>query len=163
MQFHHFAEEWKEFIVRMTRNEYHKYLEKCVSKLYDPKDSYSWADYANEDIEIIPLNLHDYPQIKEDTKEYINKVFDKEDTDKNGNYMLRGFIGDSLKKWYRDKERLHCNYAPYGFYYSGFGFNDKEMLIYTWCEGDTVLTFFNDREIYQRERKETEKWFKENT
>ena len=76
--------------------------------------------------------------------------------------MLRGFIGDSLEKWYRDKEKLHCNYAPYGFYYAGFGFNDEEMLIYTWCEGDTTLTLFSDRETYQKEREATEKWFDEN-
>ena len=103
-----------------------------------------------------------YPQIKEDTAKYINVAFDKEDTDKNGNYMLRGFIGDSLKKWNSEKEKLNLNYAPYGFYYSGFGFNDEEMLIYTWCEGDTTLTLFNDRETYQKEREEIEKWFDEN-
>ena len=76
--------------------------------------------------------------------------------------MLRGFIGDSLKKWNSEKEKLNLNYAPYGFYYSGFGFNDEEMLIYTWCEGDTTLTLFNDRETYQKEREEIEKWFDEN-
>ena len=48
------------------------------------------------------------------------------------------------------------------FYYSGFGFNDEEMLIYTWCEGDTTLAIFNDRETYQKERVATEKWFDEN-
>lgn len=150
--------------LKMTRNEYHKHLQKCVSRAYDSNDNYSFKDYWKEDdnIEIIPLDLSPYPQIKEDTAKYIDSVFDKEDTDKNGNYMLRGFIGDSLKKWNRDKERLHCNYAPYGFYYSGFGFNDEEMLIYTWCEGDTTLTLFNDRKSYQRERELTEKWFDEN-
>ncbi|KAI4438916.1 hypothetical protein FMM80_00595 [Schaedlerella arabinosiphila] len=149
--------------LRMTRNDYHKYLQKCVLRAYDPNDEYTFSDYAKEDIEIIPLDLSAYPQIKEDTAKYINAVFDKEDTDKNGNYMLSGFIGDSLEKWYRDKEKLHCNYAPYGFYYSGFGFNDEEMLIYTWCEGDTTLTLFNDRETYQKEREVTEKWFDENS
>ena len=148
--------------LRMTRNEYHEYLQKCVSRAYDPNDRYTFADYEKESVEIIPLNLSAYPQIKDDTAKYINAVFDKEDMDKNGNYMLRCFIGDSLDKWYRDKEMLHCNYAPYGFYCSGFGFNDEEMLIYTWCEGDTTLTLFNDREIYQRERKETEQWFDKN-
>ena len=108
------------------------------------------------------MELFAYPQIKEDTAKYINSVFDKEDTDKKGNYLLRGFIGDSLEKWNRDKEKLHCNYAPYGFYYSGFGFNDEEMLIYTWCEGDTTLTLFNDSKTYQKEREATEKWFDEN-
>ena len=146
----------------MTRNEYHKYLQKCVSRAYDPHDSYSFEDYWKEDIEIIPLDLSAYPQIKEDTAKYINVAFDKEDTDKNGNYMLRGFIGDSLKKWNSEKEKLNLNYAPYGFYYSGFGFNDEEMLIYTWCEGDTTLTLFSDRETYQKEREATEKWFDEN-
>lgn len=119
----------------MTRNEYHEYLQKCVSRAYDPNDSYTFADYGKEEVEILPLDLSAYPQIKDNTVKYINSVFDKEDIDKNGNYMLRGFIGDSLEKWYRDKEKLHCNYAPYGFYYAGFGFNDEEMLIYTWCEG----------------------------
>ena len=117
--------------MRMTRNEYHEYLQKCVLRAYDPNDSYTFADYEKENVEIIPLDLSAYPQIKEDTAKYINAVFDNEDTDQNGNYMLRGFIGDSLKKWNRDKEKLHCNYAPYGFYYSGFCFNDEEMLIYT--------------------------------
>lgn len=148
--------------LRMTRNEYLKYLQKCISRVYDENDSYLWEDYKNENVDIIPLDLSMYPQIKADTKEYIDNIFNKEDIDKNGNYMLRGFIGDSLKKWHRDKEKLHCNYAPYGFYYSGFGFNDEEMLIYTWCEGDTTLTLFNDRDIYERERMETEKWFDEN-
>ena len=146
----------------MTRNEYHKYLQKCVSRAYDPHDSYSFEDYWKEDIEIIPLDLSAYPQIKEDTAKYINVAFDKEDTDKNGNYMLRGFIGDSLKKWNSEKEKLNLNYAPYGFYYSGFGFNDEEMLIYTWCAGDTTLTLFNDSETYHKEREEIEKWVDEN-
>ena len=148
--------------LRMTRNEYHEHMKKCVSRAYDPNDSYSFEDCWKEDVDIIPLDLSAYPQIKDDTAEYINKVFNEETTDKNGNYMPRGFIGDDLDKWYRDKDKLHCNYAPYGFYYSGFGFNDEEMLIYTWCEGDTTLTFFNDRECYQNERKATEKWFDEN-
>lgn len=148
--------------LRMARNERHEYLQKCVSRAYDPEDSYSFADYLKEDIEVIPLDLSAYPQIKEDTEKYIDSVFAEEDTDENGNYMLRGFIGDNLKKWYRDKEKLHCNYAPFGFYYSGFGFNDEEMLIYTWCEGDTTLTLFSNREIYQKEREATEKWFDEN-
>lgn len=150
--------------IKMTRNEYHKHLQKCISRVWDKNDSYSIVDYDKEcdNIEIIPLDLSAYPQIKEDTAKYINSVFDKEDTDKNGNYMLCGFIGDSLEKWNAEKKKLNLNYAPYGFYYSGFGFNDEEMLIYTWCEGDTTLTLFNDREIYQKEREATEKRFNEN-
>lgn len=146
--------------IKTTRNEMHEILEKAVSDCYARK--MSWKEYQNLDFDIVPLDFSKFPAVREDTAKYINAVFDKEDTDKNGNYMLRGFIGDSLGKWYRDKEKLHCNYAPYGFYYSGFGFNDEEMLIYTWCEGDTTLTIFNDKEKYMREREATEKWFDEN-
>ena len=79
----------------MTRNEYREYLEKCMSRVFDQNDSFSFEDYEKEEIEIIPLDLSAYPQIKEDTVKYIDATFDKEDTDKNGNYMLHGFIGDS--------------------------------------------------------------------
>lgn len=146
--------------IKCTRNEMHKILEEKVNDCYNGK--MSWKEYHELDFDIIPLDLSKFPAIKEETKIYINSIFDEEDTDKSGNYMLRGFIGDSQKKWYRDKEKLNLNYAPYGFYYSGFGFNDSEMLIYTWCEGDTTLTIFSDRKKYQVERENTEKWFNEN-
>lgn len=146
--------------IKCTRNEMHEILKNAVNDCYNGK--MSWSEYSKLEFDITPLDFSKFPEIKEETRKYIDSVFDKEDTDKNGNYMLRGFIGDSLHKWHRDKEKLHCNYAPYGFYYSGFGFNDSEMFIYTWCEGDTTLTIFNDRKKYEAERKSTEKWFDEN-
>ena len=36
--------------LRMTRNEYHEYLQKCVSRAYDPNDSYTFADYGKEEV-----------------------------------------------------------------------------------------------------------------
>lgn len=146
--------------IRCTRNEMHEIIKKKVDDYYNGK--MAWKEYRALDFDIIPLDLSRFPQIKEETREYINAVFDEETTDRNGNYMLRGSVGDSLEKWRRDKEKLNLNYAPYGFYYSGFGFNDAEMLIYTWGEGDTTLTIFSDRTKYEEERKATEKWFDEN-
>lgn len=146
--------------IKCTRNEMHEILSQKVNDCYAGK--MAWSEYSELEFDIIPLDFSRFPEIKPETQKYINSVFDKETTDRNGNYMLRGFIGDSLKQWYRDKEKLNLNYAPYGFYYSGFGFNDSEMLIYTWCEGDTTLTIFSDREKYEAERKATEKWFDEN-
>lgn len=146
--------------IKCARNEMHEILTKAVSDCYAGK--MTWEEYRNLDFDIIPLDFSKFPTVKKETAKYINAAFDKEDTDKNGNCMLRGFIGDNLKKWYAEKEKLNLNYAPYGFYYSGFGFNDEEMLIYTWCEGDTTLTIFSDREKYMQEREATEKWFSEN-
>ncbi len=148
-------------IIRCTRNEMHEILEKAANDYYTGKITLS--EYRELKFDIIPFDFSAFPQVKTDTAKYINSYFGEEDTDKKGNCMFRGFIGDNLDTWYRDKEKLSLNYAPYGFYYSGFGFNDAEMLIYTWCEGDTTLTMFNDREKYLKERAETEKWFEENT
>lgn len=147
-------------MIKCTRNKMHEILTQAVNDCYNGK--MTWEEYSKLDFDIIPLDFSKFPGIKEETRNYINSTFDKEDIDKNGNYMLRGFIGDNLKAWLRDKEKLSMNYAPYGFYYSGFGFNDTEMLIYTWCEGDTTLTIFADRKKYEAERKATEKWFDEN-
>lgn len=36
--------------LRMTRNEYCEYLQKCVSRAYDPNDRYTFADYGKEDV-----------------------------------------------------------------------------------------------------------------
>lgn len=147
--------------IRCTRQEMNAILKKAVDDIYSGK--MSREEYNALEFDIIPLDLSRFDSLKADTADYISRSFDYETTDRNGNYMLRGFIGDSLALWYRDKEKLHCNYAPYGFYYSGFGFNDAEMLIYTWCEGDTTVTIFSDRETYEQERAATEKWYEENT
>lgn len=147
--------------ITCTRNEMRDILNKAVFACYAGK--MSWEEYRNLQFDIIPIDFSRFLSVKRETADYINKVFTDECTDRNGNYMLRGFIGDNLNAWYRDKEKLNLNYAPYGFYYSGFGFNDAEMLIYTWCEGDTTLTIFDDRERYMQEREETERWYEENT
>ena len=149
--------------IKCTRNEMYKILKKAISDCHDGKILIE--EYSEIEFEIIPLDFSKFPQLKADTREYINKNFDKETTDENGNYMLKRFIGDSLALWYKNKENLHCNYAPYGFYHShgGFGFNDEEMLIYTWGEGDTTVTLFSDEATYLKERKATEKWYEENT
>ena len=146
---------------RMTRNEYHEYLKKCVNRAYDKNDSYTFENYWNEEIETIPLDLSAYPRIKDETKKHIDKLFDEETTDKNGNYMLRGFHGDNIKRWNHEKEVLGL-YCHYGFYYAGCGWNDEEMLLYTFCEGDTTLTLFNNREQYEKQKAETESFFMEN-
>lgn len=103
--------------IKCTRNEMHEILKNAVNDCYNGK--ISWKEYGELEFDIMPLDFNRFPEIKEETREYINNVFDKEDTDKNGNYMLRGFIGDSLKKWYMDKEKLGCNYAPMVFIIPG--------------------------------------------
>lgn len=149
--------------MKMTRNEYKKYVQKCVGRVFDPNDSYSWADYKklDEDVEIIPLDLSAYPDIALEIKEKINKWFDEETTDKNSNYMLRGFTGsDNYGLAYKEGQELGMEVRNPSSY-SWYGYNDLEMMIWTWCEGDTTLTLFNDRTKYEDNKKEIIKWYKE--
>lgn len=142
----------------VSRKDIHNYLESLVSRVYDKNDTYNLDDYFKAEWELEPIDFTDYPQIKTETRKWIEKFFDEEDTDKNGHTIYRGFHGDNIKRWYLEKEKLGL-YCHYGFYYAGCGWNDEEMLVYTFCEGDITLKMFNDRKEYETERDETEAFF----
>lgn len=141
----------------MHRNEVQKFLQDCVSRLYDKADPYSWDDYKAEEIEYIPLDLSAYPSIKPETAKWIDKLFSEETTDRNGNYLLRGLTrreGDEVAL-------LNLSYGEYSDALSFWAYNDEEMLIYIFCEGDTTLQLFTTREQYESEKAETLRWYKE--
>lgn len=143
--------------LRMTRNEYKDYMKKCVARIYNSNDTYSWDDYKKEDVEIIPLDLSAYPAIKKETEKWINTLFDEEDEDRNGNYMLRG----CTRQEGTEVSVLNLSYGDYSDSINFWAYNDEEMLLYTFCEGDTTLTLFTNRETYEKEKTETEKWYEE--
>ena len=43
---------------------------------------------------------------------------------------------------------------------SFYAYNDEEMLIYTFTEGDTTLQLFNDREKYEAEKQDMYNFYK---
>ena len=147
----------------MTRKQYIQHVQRCADR-YWVDDNYTWEDYKRdtdeENFTILPLDLEKFTAILDETKKWINILFKDEDEDADGNYMLRGScIGDSLM--YVEKNRLNLTYGDYGNYYSYFAYNDAEMLIYTFCEGDTTLTLFMDRESYMINKADTQKWYAE--
>ena len=144
--------------MKMTKNEYKTFLESNASKLYnDP--NYSMKDYKRDadNVEIIPVDLSEFPQISEKTKERINILFDEEYHDRRNNYMLRG----STHHPGQEVQHLNLNYGDYADYYSFYAYHDAEMLIYTYCEGDTTLTLFNDPVKYEAEKALQAKWWRE--
>lgn len=143
---------------RMTKNEFKKYMEECANKVWT-EPGYTMERYnADLDaVEILPLDLSKFPQLSEKTIKWINALFEEEDTDCDGNYMLRGFTR-------RDAEEvrvLQCSYGNYSNGYSFFAYNENEYLIYTYCEGDTTLTIYPDKESYDKGYKKTHDWYKE--
>jgi len=141
----------------MTRNEYKEYMRKLASKVHrDP--NYTIAMYkADLDAVIIaPLDLSKFKALKKDTRKFINAFFDEEDTDRDGNYMLRGFT------YHQDIEvkKFNCKYGDYTNGYSFYAYNDEEFMIYTYCEGDTTLTLYPNKESYDIGYKKTHDWYK---
>lgn len=139
----------------IKRKDYHKFLNECIDKCY--KGTMSWKDYKTMEIEFEPIDFTPYPAISSETRSWIEKLFYDEDTDRNGNYMLRGHTYHE----YQEKMALNMEIGDGGNGYSWWAFNDTEMLIYTYCEGDTTLTLLKDREAYEREKERARVFYTE--
>ena len=142
----------------MTKNEYKQYLIDCTNRWYTDK-TYTKEQYEKDldSVEIAPLDLSKYYAIKKETKKWINTLFDEEDVDRKGNYMLRGFT----RREGVEMQVLGLTYGEYANAYSFYAYNDDEYLIYTYCEGDTTLKPFKTRGEYEKEKAETIEWYKE--
>ena len=138
-------------MLEMTRNDYAQYCKDCVAK----------GNYKalHEEVNILPLDLSKYPQITKETADWMNRLFMEETTDSNGIYMLKGRCENS--HYITECSRLNCNETGIS-YYAGYGFNDKELLVYEYAEGDTTLQVFSDKETYEKEKERTRQWYKEN-
>lgn len=145
-------------MTKMTRNEYKEYLKACANRMYT-ESGYTMKDYKTDadSIEIVPLDLSRFPAISEEHVKWINKLFDEEDVDRNGNYMLRGFTRQESA----EVNALGCSFGDYANCYSFFAYNKAERYIYTYCEGDTTLTIYPDAESYRKGYEETYAWYKE--
>lgn len=141
----------------MKRNDYKHYMQELASKVHkDPKYTIEMYKADLNAVTIDPLDLSRFKQLKPNTCKVINILFDEEDTDRNGNYMLRGFTNHGAS----EIEKLNCKYGDYTNGYSYYAYNNEELLIYTYCEGDTTLTLYQDKESYDIGYKETHNWYK---
>lgn len=139
----------------MTRNEAKRFLQEQTNRWY--KGEITTDEYRAIDIDYVPLDLSTYPAITKETEKWINILFDEESTDRKGNYMLRGFAQNPRM----EREKLNLVVGAYDHGCSWWAYNDQEMLIYTYCEGDTTLQMFSTREAYEMEKAETLRWYKE--
>ena len=150
------------YIFTVNRKERKAFMDNLVSRCYDPKDSFSWRDFKECEVNLIPIDFSPFPKITKETKEYIERMFDDEDRDRNGNFMLRFFTGsDAFYFGVQIGSSLKME-MKYPSSYSYYGYNDDELMLYTWCEGDAALTLFPDLESYRKEKRETIKWYAEN-
>mgnify|MGYP006988867322 FL=1 len=139
----------------IARNDYHIALNNYVSEVYKGTPGYTWKGFFNYKPEIIPLDLSAYP-IPTEMAAFINRYFDTETTDRNGNYMLKAFDPGRNEYALADKLGVIIREANG---YNFWGVNEDAMLSYSWTEGDVYLTLFNDKAKFEQEIRETEDWY----
>lgn len=144
--------------MQMTREEAKKYKEELAEKYYKRAISYKKFNELWDAIELTPLDLSAFPSLTENTITWINKLFENPpETSCRGNYMLRSFTrceGAEMKVF-------GLKYGDYADAISFYAYNDEEMLLYTFTEGDTTLELFPTREAYEKEKEHTRNWYKE--
>lgn len=146
----------------IDRREHKAYLNKLVKRCYDPHDSFSWKDYFETEFDFLPVDLSPFKTLLSETKTLIDKLFDDYEIAPRGYFLLRGFTGsDNFGRGYQEAKALNCIVGDSNSGYSWYAYNDAEMMIYTWCEGDTCLELFETREKYEEEKEYTKNWYKE--
>ena len=144
--------------MQITREDAEKYYDELVNKYY--KGEISWNKYKElwDDVELLPYDLYKFTQLKGDTIVWINKLFQKApETNRRGNFMLRGFTRCEGT----EMNLLGLTYGDYADAISFYAYNDEEMLVYEYTEGDTTLVICSDKESYENEKQFTHDWYKE--
>ena len=148
-------------VIYVTRNERNKKIKEYASRLWHDS-SYTMEKYKQDcdALKIIPLVFHDYPQIKPQTRKLINKHFTEEDTDRDGNYLLRGFYMSGIIDVGKYIAEFGLDDRIYGCSIAGFGGNKKELLVFSWNEGDTTMRLCKSYEEYDSEIRRAVEWWK---
>lgn len=144
--------------MRLSRDVAEMYRKELVDRYY--KKDITWKQYSElwDAIELEPYDLSAFPTLSETSKEWINKIFDKApEINKRGNFMLRGFTRAEGAVMYV----LNLTYGDYADAISFYAYNDKEMIMFEFTEGDINLQLFSDRESYEKEKATTNEWYKE--
>jgi len=130
---------------KITRNDYYNMIRE-TGRI--PKD---------DEYEILPLDFSAY-SLNEITQRIADVNFMEEDTNRNGDYMLRGHWLSDLCYAFANK----CNFVLHQINgYSSYAYSDEQMAVFTYCEGDITLTPYSNREKYEEEKKSTIAFYKE--
>lgn len=100
---------------------------------------------------ILSLDLSAY-KLSETTQRIADVNFSYETEDRNGNYMLTGHWLSNL--CYQFAEKCKFDLVQINAY-SSYAYSDKQLAVFTYCEGDIYLTLFTDKEKYKEEKART--------
>lgn len=129
-------------LLHLTHNEYQKYLEELVSKLYDSDIEYNMEDFMKDSnlVKIIDFDLEQY-HLPDDIKKIINtnmltnQEFEDHET----------FFGHvELNRVHNMSKLLHCE-CGLPFRYAGYFRNNENMMIIDYAEGDFSISLYKDK------------------
>lgn len=141
----------------MTKNEYQKYLRELANRVHtEPGYTIKKFHEDSNAVEVEPWDLSRFSQLDEHTVKMINVLFNEDCISNDGQFMVRGSSFNET-----ETKALGCICGDYSNSYSYYAHNDKEFLIYTYCEGDTTLTIYPDKDTYAKGLEETRNWYKE--
>ena len=127
----------------ISRNDYFK-------KIADTGQISSVGEY-----EIAPLDLSSY-KLYEKTKKIVDANFMEETTDSSGNYMLRGhWLSDCCSVFSKMCDLTLIQLDRY----SAFAYSDKQLALFTYCEGDITFTPFCDMDCYNHKKSELVRYY----
>ena len=134
--------------IKMTKNEYNEFLRKNAERLQTDAD-YNLQDFNRDadSAQVLGFNLDNF-KFSDVERQIIDKMFDAEDRDKNGNLLLRGHVIDrSFVNMIANTLGCRCDCDKH---YNGFYSNSDKYCILEFCEGDISLTICETSDAYYK-------------
>ena len=145
-------------MLTMTNNQYVKFLEDSVSRVYQKDSNYTFADYSRDadQVEIIPFEINSK---NEKLKALINGLCSTDEVQKDCT-VYRG---------HTPKDNIYFNLQDVGGFkdieggnfYSCAYQNESELTTASYCEGDICIKVYNKKEAFENEVKRIEKFYRE--
>lgn len=134
----------------MTKNEYKKYCQDIVCKV-SAEEFYKMI----ESVKVLPFDFTFHPQLNKVTQKWINAVCDEENNLFGNGTLYTGLL---INSYWSLGQKMNLN-AGVLESYSGFYYDDEQMLILSYCEGDIYIYVFSDEQLYKEELKRNYTWF----
>lgn len=146
-------------MLRMTKNEFLKHVQQCVSKLYDRSVSYSMVDFKRDtdNVRVLPFNLSRF-KLPFAIEERLNRICTEEAIGTNGELILRGRC--PLENIYTLAEKLGMKQGEH-LGYNGFFYNESQRMVMDFAEGDVSIYLCKTKPVYYKVFKSTELFYKE--
>lgn len=137
----------------ISRNEYCKKMQEAVATGFK-----SAIEEVEENYEISAIDFEGYDALNAATKRLVDINFLEETTDRHGEYMICGHWPGNFMHQFATKCGFDLTQIDG---YSAYAFSDEQMAVITYCEGDVYFSPYKDKNLYEKRKQETIRFYKE--